>query len=348
VYAKNRLSKEFWPETTAASSNDANQVAPERAYQLSASHNLQNAKTVAILLCTYHGQRFLVDQLESFAAQAYPHWAVWASDDGSKDGTHAILEEYRAKWVTERLSIHSGPAEGFVANFLSLTCNASIQADYYAYADQDDVWENDKLSRAVKWLDTIPKEVPALYCSRTRIVDAENQHLGFSPLFSKPPSFANALVQSIGGGNTMVFNDAARRLLQETDADVGVVSHDWWAYMVVSGCGGKVCYDPHPTIRYRQHGQNLVGCNNDWRARLVRLTWLLKGRFRDWSEQNVNALQQIRRRLTPENRLILDEFASARHRGLARRIVGFKRSNIYRQTLLGNLGLFAAALLKKI
>lgn len=78
---------------------------------------------VAILLCTFHGQHYLADQLDSFAAQTHTNWEVWASDDGSLDDTHSILESYSSKWGQERISIHSGPAEGFVANFLSLTCS---------------------------------------------------------------------------------------------------------------------------------------------------------------------------------------------------------------------------------
>jgi len=170
---------------------------------------------VAILLCTYHGQHYLPEQLDSFAAQTYENWAVWASDDGSEDDTHSILEDYQSRWDVGRLSIHFGPAEGFAANFLSLTCNANIDADLYAYSDQDDVWEADKLARAVQWLESVPAEVPALYCSRTRLVDANNNEVGVSPLFAKAPSFANALMQNIGGGNTMVFNNAARNLLRE-------------------------------------------------------------------------------------------------------------------------------------
>jgi hypothetical protein len=111
-------------------------------------------------------------------------------------------------------AIHAGPAEGSTANFLSLTCRADIDADYFAYADQDDVWESDKLERAVNWLKTIPEGVPALYGSRTLLVDARNQHIGYSPLFEREPNFRNALVQSIAGGNTMVFNRAARDLLR--------------------------------------------------------------------------------------------------------------------------------------
>lgn len=303
---------------------------------------------VAILLCTYHGQRYLVDQLDSFAAQTHSNWEVWASDDGSQDNTHTIFDAYKKKWGPERLSLRPGPAEGFVANFLSLTCKASIEADYYAYSDQDDIWNADKLERAVHWLETIPKNIPALYCSRTRLVDAENNHIGFSPLFSAPPSFANALIQSIAGGNTMVFNNAARELLRQAGENVQVITHDWWAYMVVTGCGGKVFYDSQPTLAYRQHDANLVGMNSTWAARLARIRLLWQGRFRRWNDANIAALRSIEEHLTPANREILDRFARAREMSLLPRLLNLKRSGIYRQTLPGNLGLVAAAIFNKI
>jgi glycosyltransferase involved in cell wall biosynthesis len=303
---------------------------------------------VAILLCTYHGQHYLADQFDSFAAQTYPNWEIWASDDGSQDDTHTILESYRRKWGEGRLSIHIGPALGFAANFQSLTCKASIQADCYAYSDQDDVWEKDKLQRAVQWLNAAPKDVPALYCSRTRLVDANNQDLGFSPLFCKPPSFANALMQNIGGGNTMVFNNAARKLLCEVGESIDVVSHDWWAYIVIAGCGGRVLYDPYPSVRYRQHNGNLVGTNSTWHDRFIRIRMLWAGRFRDWSDRNITGLKQIHNRLTPESRDTLERFAAARKRSLILRLVGLKRSGVYRQTLLGNIGLIVAAILNRI
>lgn len=306
------------------------------------------ASRVAILLCTYHGQHYLAEQLDSFAAQSHANWEVWASDDGSKDDTHSILEAYRSKWGADRLSIHFGPAEGFAANFLSLACNASIDADCYAYSDQDDVWKADKLARAVQWLETVPADIPALYCSRTRLVDADNNEIGVSPLFTKPPSFANALMQNIGGGNTMVFNNAARKLLREAGENRSVITHDWWAYMVVTGCGGRVFYDSQPTLRYRQHDGNLVGTNADWAARLRRIRMLFQGHFKHWNDSNISALLTLEHRLTPENREILQCFAKARGMRLISRLIHLKRSGIYRQTLLGNIGLIAAAILGKI
>ncbi|SDG21372.1 glycosyltransferase family 2 protein [Phytopseudomonas seleniipraecipitans] len=303
---------------------------------------------VAILLCTYHGQHFLAEQLDSFAAQSHANWEVWASDDGSQDDTHSILEGYRKKWDVGRLSTHYGPAEGFAANFLSLTCNASINADFYAYSDQDDVWEADKLARAVQWLESLPADVPALYCSRTLLVDADNNAIGASPLFTKAPGFANALMQNIGGGNTMVFNKAARKLLREAGENKSVITHDWWAYMVVTGCGGRVFYDSKPTLRYRQHGGNLVGTNSNWAARSKRIRMLFQGRFKHWNDCNISALLTLEHRLTPENREILQRFAKARNMALIPRLIHLKRSGIYRQTLLGNIGLVAAAILGKI
>lgn len=314
-----------------------------------APHEINNAlPKVAILLCTYHGQHYLAEQLDSFQAQSHSNWEVWASDDGSEDNTHAILEAYQQKWPVGRLSIHFGPSEGFAANFLSLTCRASIEADYYAYADQDDVWESDKLERAVRWLQTVPENTPALYCSRTRLVDAENNEIGLSPLFCKPPSFANALMQNIGGGNTMVFNNAARALLREAGEDTPVITHDWWAYMVVSGCGGKVFYDSHPSLRYRQHDGNLVGMNATWAARFKRIRMLWEGRFRNWNDSNIAGLRKLQHKLTPENRETLERFAKARQMSLIPRLTHLKRSGIYRQTLFGNLGLIAAAIFGKI
>lgn len=307
----------------------------------------QSLPRVAILLGTYHGQQFLVDQLDSIAAQSHTNWQVWASDDNSQDNTHAILEEYRANWGGA-LSVMSGPSEGFATNFLMLVCNASIQADYFAFCDQDDIWEPGKLTRAIEWLRTIPNEIPALYCSRTRLVDNENRDIGLSPLFIKSASFANALVQNIGGGNTMVFNQAARNILCEAGSSVEVVSHDWWTYLLVTGCGGKVFYDPVPSIRYRQHQENLVGHNSNLFARWKRICMLVRGRYKKWNNINLKALKLVYANLTPENKEIYNKFSSARNSWVIPRILGLAISGVYRQSLLDNVALAIAAFLGKV
>ncbi len=305
------------------------------------------AARIAILLGTRDGANFLRDQLRSFADQSHQNWFLVVSDDGSRDATRQILAQFAAT-QPQRVVMRDGPQRGVTANFLSLAADPAIDADFFAFSDQDDVWHGDKLSRAVTCLATAPQGVPALYCGRTELMTEDGRCYGLSPLFRRPPSFGNALVQSLGGANTMVFNRAAKRLV-EAAGMLNVVLHDWWLYQLVSAAGGAVFYDPQPMLKYRQHPDNLIGSNQGGRARVVRIRMMLGGRFRDWNATNLAALRRLPPHLiTPDNRRLLDLFAAARSAPLPRRLVDLWRSGVYRQTLLGNVGLLVAALLGRV
>lgn len=309
---------------------------------------MTSRSNVCILLCTAHGQHFLDAQLRSIEMQTHADWTLVASDDGSRDDTHLILRDFRERHP-RNVGLIAGPNAGFVANFLSLTTGTSLpHSPYFAFCDQDDIWEADKLERALAWLAAVPEGTPALYCSRTRLIDETGQELGLSPLFSRPASFANALVQNIGGGNTMVFNEAARQLLLTAGGTVDVPSHDWWLYILTTACGGVVRYDPHPTVLYRQHGRNLIGANTSLRARAKRARMLMQGRLRSWSDQHIAALRPIVHLMTPVSRQIFQEFCHARSSHVFRRVIGFRRVGLYRQTTAGNIGLLVAAVSKRI
>ena len=310
--------------------------------------NDSGSARVTVLMCTYNGERFLSQQLDSIARQSYPNWNLVVSDDGSTDATLEILRNYSKSWGDGKLIVRQGPKRGFAANFMSVTCDAAAESDYFAWADQDDIWQDNKLEAALQWLQNLPSDIPALYCARTELISDNGTVTGYSPLFRRPASFANALVQSIAGGNTMVFNRAACEFFQQTGSQLDIVSHDWWAYLLVSGVGGQVFYDESPTIHYRQHEANLIGSNSGMRARLMRLRMMFSGRFRGWSQQNIVALDSIHSCLTEENRLKLELFKKARSsHGLARFIL-LRRSGIYRQTRWGNLGLILAAVFNRI
>lgn len=90
--------------------------------------------------------------------------------------------------------------------FLSLACRAELQADYFAFSDQDDIWLPEKLSRAIGMLEKLPPNTPSLYGSRTQLINAQGEIIGISKLIPHELSFNNALVQNVAGGNTMVFN----------------------------------------------------------------------------------------------------------------------------------------------
>jgi glycosyltransferase involved in cell wall biosynthesis len=308
----------------------------------------QSTSTVAILLSTYNGAAYLSEQLDSLVAQTCRDWVIYASDDGSQDDTVAILHNYQRRLGKDRLVILRGPRQGFAANFLATLKHANGRADFFAFCDQDDCWEPEKLERGLSWVQRQEEHLPALYCSRTRLIDAEGQPIGYSPLFRRAPSFANALVQSIAGGNTMLFNARTAALLCLTPQHVPIISHDWWTYIVVSGCGGEVHYDEQPLIGYRQHGNNLIGSNSSVRDRLVRLQRMLKGTFRHWNDVNLEAIAHLRQHLTSENQRILDLFGKARRAPLHRKLQLISQSGVYRQTLPGNLGLVAATLIQRL
>src|SRR5690606_15329283 len=246
---------------------------------------------VAVLLCSYNGEKYIAEQLESLIAQDYPNFSVWVSDDSENHKTLDILEKYQARRPDLIHEIKKGPRKGSSENFLNLLSSDHIVADYYAFCDQDDVWKADKLSRAIELLQTDDQRTPLLYCSRVTLIDQHGEAIGASPFFRKPPSFSNALVQSLAGGNTMVFNRAARDLVNAA-RQVEVVVHDWWLYQLVSGAGGLVFYDPEPTLYYRQHSQNVIGCDQSFSARLSRLGALLSRQHQRWNEINIRALRE--------------------------------------------------------
>lgn len=307
----------------------------------------KDSSHVAILLCTFNGERFLGEQLKSISEQLHDNFSLWISDDGSNDNTVELLRQFQSEWGSRHFSIERGPKNGYAANFLSLACRKAIDADFFAFADQDDVWERDKLSRALNYLQTIDSTTPALYCARTRLIDERGKECGFSPLYKRPPGFGNSLVQSLASGNTMVMNKAARNLLCRA-GQLDIVSHDWWLYSLVTGAGGKVIYDRSPTVRYRQHGQNVLGASPGLRATHKRISLLMQGRFQNWNATNTLALNKARELLTPANAAMLDHFSKARTRWLLPRATGVWRSKVYRQTFIGDLGLTTAILFNKI
>ena len=211
--------------------------------------------------------------------------------------------------------------------------------------DQDDVWEPDKLARAVERLSRAGRRISRRCIARAPCSSTTKAaQCGYSRAYRRKPSFRNALVQSIASGNTIVFNEAARRLLMMCGSAVKAPSHDWWTYLLTTGAGGEVYYDQIPQVRYRMHGENVIGTNAGLRNRIRRLYMLSRGRFQRWSEMNVAALEPFRPHMTPENRALFDLFRASRQRGFFGRQIGFLNSGVYRQTFLDNLGLIVAVM----
>jgi glycosyltransferase involved in cell wall biosynthesis len=297
---------------------------------------------VAILLATRNGARFIDDQLASIAAQSHRNWSLWVGDDGSSDATIDRITAFRRAYPDRAVHLRAGPGRGVTANFLALLCDPGILADYAAFCDQDDVWLPGKLARA---LDMIGRtDGPALYGARTIITDARLRVTGLSPDFRRPPCFGNALVQNMAGGNTMVMNAAARRLIAQAGPQVAPVCHDWWAYQIVTGAGGRFIFDRRPALLYRQHGGNLIGANSGTAARLSRLRALWRGVFRDWNGRNLAALRASAPILRDDHRETLARFEALRRTEGLRALRLLARAGLSRQTRAGELALQLAAM----
>ncbi|TDG15114.1 glycosyltransferase family 2 protein [Seongchinamella unica] len=302
---------------------------------------------VAVLLCTHNGSDFLAEQLESIDRQQGVSVNLFVSDDASTDGTWEMLQAIARSNKSPGLHLRQGPASGSAKNFLSLLCDENIVADYYCFADQDDIWDSDKLTRAIAKMQQSDDRLATLYCGRTRSLSVTGQVTGLSPLFRKKAAFANALIQNIGGGNTMVMNDPARTLLLRAGIR-DAVSHDWWAYLLISGAGGKVIYDPQPYVSYRQHAGNQIGANTGMGRRISRYLGVLGGRNRCWNDRNIAALEACAELLETHNRDLLLVFKQWRQEGVIKRLSGLRTIGLYTQTFWGNLGLLCATILKKV
>ncbi len=299
---------------------------------------------VQILMATFNGARFLEEQLASIAAQTVPTIDMLVSDDGSTDGTMGILRDWQGRWSKGAFEIIAGPRTGFADNFRHLILNAPAHVEHVAFSDQDDVWDPDKLEVAIATLRELPADRPALYGSRTRLIDAEGRHIGYSPLFKRPPGFGNALVQSLVGGNTIVFNRAGFALMRESSRRTTFLMHDWWAYLIVSGAGGTVHYDPVPRIGYRQHEGNAVGGAIGWLGRPRRLMELLGGKFARWTDQNLQSIQLCRDMLSDEPLARLRDFKLFRDPPLdGAKLARLRGGGTYRQSIAGSVAAAIAA-----
>ncbi len=207
---------------------------------------------VHVLLSTFNGAEYLREQLDSLLSQDYPHFSVHVRDDGSTDQTADIIREY-AKKAPIGFHVSFGQNLGFNESFRKLLELEASEDDFFAFCDQDDVWANDKISRAVEMLSKSKHPETALYFGRLCYVDRNLKKIALSDI-PRYLDFNNAVVENVVPGCTIVMGGGVRNYLLRAPASA-MSSHDWWAYLCASAFG-VVIYDSSTRIRYRRHGTN--------------------------------------------------------------------------------------------
>lgn len=218
---------------------------------------------VTVVMSTYNGEAFLREQLDSILAQEGVSIRLYVRDDGSRDGTVQILERYDDQyenvvfWNRDRVE-----NRGIKSSFLSLLQDALCaepDCAYFAFADQDDFWLQDKLSAGVTMLQTVEKTggAYALYYSNKTFVDEKlklisQEHIRYYG------DFLETCYGCLASGCTMIMSRALAQIASEKIPEIDCI-HDAWVYRLAKAIGARIAFDEKSYILYRQHGNNVCG-----------------------------------------------------------------------------------------
>ena len=209
-------------------------------------------------MSTYNGETHLQEQIDSIFSQIYDgEIEILVRDDGSADNTVLFLEKY-PETDLRKIVVQRGENVGPQKSFLKLIKDAGC-ADYYFFADQDDVWLPEKIERGVSSLRN--EKNAAVYCSNYTVTD-ETLNVKEDAFIKEVPLFTpiKTLLFNQVPGCCMAFNKVMMDLLKQVDVD-NVMMHDSMLLSLATYIG-SVKYDCRPSIFHRIHGNNVVGAGH--------------------------------------------------------------------------------------
>lgn len=119
---------------------------------------------VAVLLSTYNGSKYIKEQIDSILSQEGVNIDIYIRDDGSTDETVNIIYEYKSN----NIFLTEGKNIGVGNSFMELLYSVPEIYDYYAFADQDDIWSEKKIRIAIE---VLQKNKKHLYASNQELID---------------------------------------------------------------------------------------------------------------------------------------------------------------------------------
>lgn len=223
-------------------------------------------KTITVLMSTYNGEKYLEEQIDSILCQKEVKVNLIVRDDGSNDQTVNILKRYSSKGLLEYIV---GENIGYGRSFLLLFQAVKEATDYYAFADQDDIWNEYKLYEAIKCLETKHTERGKLYFSNLFVVNKNKDYMGFKTFKNIKITLGSTYVRQRAAGCTMVLDSILFQLALKTRFDnyKNNVGYEW-VYLLCLAIGGEIYYDYHSYIDFRRHGENVSSVGNGMRSRI--------------------------------------------------------------------------------
>ncbi len=309
---------------------------------------------LAILLSTYNGEKFLLEQLNSLENQSYKNFTLYIRDDGSCDSTRNILEEFISQSSLRIVLLDADTNSGVIKSFeiLLLFSMQNKSHLYFMFCDQDDVWLQEKVAMSYKKIKILQEQQKSkksiLVYTDLQVVD-ENLHIlsdSFWKHFHLNPAknCINSLAMQCNiTGCTMIFN---RELAQLSLPFVKEsIMHDHWIGLVASAFG-EIDYLTNSTIAYRQHASNVSGGAPKFNLSYISkkaLKYFQKDEFHEvLGRQILQAkafLHAYETDLAQENRDILNAIIALENASKIQRIKLLMRYKLYKHGFIRNIGL---------
>lgn len=231
-------------------------------------------KRIAVLIATYNGGLRLKFLLDSLLGQSYREFKIYVHDDFSKDNTLSVIENYTNKGLNIEV-LEDTYKRGAKVSFMWLL--EKVDADYYMFCDQDDLWLPNKIYQSIHFIYNIEKENPDKpICIHTDLAVADANYNVISKSLWKQSKVKPIILENKDyiqvfncvTGCTMIFNQRAKECALPMN-DLAPM-HDFWVAYQTLVHGGILTHIPYSTILYCQHGSNEVGANN------VGISYILK------------------------------------------------------------------------
>ena len=239
-------------------------------------------KNIFILLAAFNGESYIGQQLQTILNQTYKPFRILINIDKADDKTESVVEDYSKKFQEVQIINTDKRFGSAAANFISLLMNEDFKdADYVALSDQDDLWNEGKLKKAIQILehgfDGYSSNVEAFWEDGQKKIIKKNQ----------PQKKFDHLFESAGPGCTFVLTKELALKLQQflkNDRFNQLDNyHDWLIYAFARTQGFKWHIDSYPSVDYRQHATNFFGANVGNKAFISRVQRVLSGEGLDFS-----------------------------------------------------------------
>jgi len=233
-----------------------------------------NLFDISVALASYNGSKYIGAQLDSILNQTLVPSEIVISDDCSSDNTAEVIRnidsQIQVKLLTNQQKL------GVVKNFENAFQNCT--GNYIAFSDQDDVWLPEKLEKSYYLIKKMEQEfgstTPCLVFTDLQVVDESLNQIAPSYIHSKKlaaenTKLANLLIENVCTGCTILLNRALANLIPTFPANV--IMHDMFVALVASSFG-KIAYLNEPTIKYRQHQNNVMGLSKNGFQKIIHNT----------------------------------------------------------------------------